>query len=120
GFHSLISGAALTNAGTISMPAGSGIRYLRVPLINKAGATVTVGAADARQDSATTTTNSGTFTVPAGGSFALSSNAVFNQSAGTLTDNGFFGVFSATFNQKGGAESGHPIVVQSSTLNDLV
>jgi hypothetical protein len=71
------SGASLGTSGT------SNTAYLRVPVTNQAGGTVTIGAADTRQDSNTATSNAGTFQVANGGHLTLSGSSTLT-GAGTL------------------------------------
>jgi hypothetical protein len=121
GQYSLIDGAGpLTNHGTYQTLQGAsgGVRYLRIPLINAAGATVSIGAADTRQDTGSTATNNGVFKVAAGGGLSMTGGSTFNNNAGTMpiaatgsvTGNG------VTFNQGGTTVTGGPVTLYGSNL----
>ncbi len=107
------SGGTYSTSGTSTNPA-----YMRIPVTNDTGGTVSLGAPDTTQDNGTLTTNSGSFSVTAG-TYALSSSAAFTQSAGTLTITGAMNFnASGTFTASGGAESGNPVTVTSGTIAD--
>ena len=59
-----------------------------MPITNKAGGTVTIGAPTTNQDDDTLTTNSGTFTVSSGAGYTLTGGSSFKDSTGTLTVTG--------------------------------
>jgi len=116
-----VSGDVLTNNGTLQTVAGAGgTRFLRMDVMNAAGGTVLVGATDSRFDQTYTFTNNGSFTVSPGGGFSTNGSATFTQSGGTLANNGSMDVISTTFNQTGGNDSGHAVIMQNTTLNDAV
>ncbi len=102
-----------TTSGTSSNPA-----YIRVPVTNESGGTVSLGAPDTDQDNGTLTTNSGSFTVTAG-TYDISSSGGFTQSAGTLVATGSMQFNSSgTFTASGGAESGGPVGFTGGTIAD--
>ncbi len=107
-------GSLITTAGA----SGSSAAYIQAPVTNQAGGTVTIGAASTQANDDTLTTNAGTFMVATGGNLSLSSNSSFTQSAGTLTLNGPMTESSGTFTESGGAESGDPVALSSTTLAD--
>jgi uncharacterized protein YlxW (UPF0749 family) len=109
------SGGALSTSftGTGDVPA-----YIETPLTNQAGGTVTIGAADTRQDQSTLTTNSGTFSVASTANLAITGGGSFTDAAGTLTLTGTMSQTNGTFTQSGGTESGHPVNVNDLTLAD--
>ncbi len=108
------SGGALATSG----PTGSDIAYIRTPVTNQTGGTVTIGAPTTNQDSETLTSNSGTFTVASTGNLALSGSSTFTDSAGTLTVTGTFSESTGTFTQSGGTVSGTVDLSGSATLAD--
>ena len=118
----LIEGDALTVAsgGVFSTSGGTGSAqaFIRVPLTNQAGGTVTLGAPNTTQDNGTLTTNSGSFTVTSTGNLAMSSSSSFTQSAGSLTVAGTLSESSGTFTQSGGTESGKAVTLSGGTLAD--
>src|ERR1700681_4660075 len=123
GFANIVgSGAGLTVAsgGTLStaLVASSQPAYIETPVTNQSGGTVTIGAADTRQDFGTLTTNSGAFTVASGGTLALSTGSSFTDAAGTLTVTGTLSETGGTFTQSGGTESGNPVALNTATLAD--
>ena len=83
--YAILSGSPLTLAAGASLGTSgtSNTAYLRVPVTNQAGGTVTIGAADTRQDSNTATSNAGTFQVANGGHLTLSGSSTLT-GAGTL------------------------------------
>ena len=83
--YAILSGSPLTVAAGASLGTSgtSNTAYLRVPVTNQAGGTVTIGAADTRQDSNTATSNAGTFQVANGGHLTLSGSSTLT-GAGTL------------------------------------
>ena len=108
------SAASLTSSNSgASQPA-----YLRVPITNKAGGTVKLGAPINNQDSSTLTSNSGTFTVASGAQFNVAGGSSFTNAAGKLTVNGGFAENSGTFTASGGIEAGNPVIITSATLAD--
>ncbi len=123
GFAMLTGGNGITVAsgGALSTTGASNTAYLRTPITNQSGGTVTIGAATTNQDSTTLTTNSGTFSVPSGGGYNLTGNSTFTDSAGTLTltGSGSMTQDDGTFTQSGGSESGNPVTVDGgATLAD--
>jgi hypothetical protein len=105
------SGGSWTTSGTGSTA------YIRVPVTNDAGGTVSLGAAATDQDSTTLTSNAGTFSVPSG-TYALSGSSTFTQSGGTLSLTGTMTENSGTFTASGGAESGNPVDMTGGTVAD--
>ncbi|HXQ61646.1 MAG TPA: hypothetical protein VN796_04880, partial [Acidimicrobiales bacterium] len=83
-------GVTVDSGGTLSTvgAAGSSNAYIRTPVTNLSGGTVTIGAPSTNQDSNTLTTNSGSFTVSAGATLALGGSSSFTSSAGTVTVTG--------------------------------
>ncbi len=114
------SGLTVASGGTLSTLAGSGNQaYLRTPITNQSGGTVTIGAPNTDQDSNTLTTNSGSFTVSSGAGYTLSGGSSFTDSAGTLAVTGSMTQNGGTFTQSGGTESGNAVQVEgSATLTD--
>ncbi len=113
-------GVTVDAGGTLSTTAaaGSSPAYIRTPVTNQTGGTVTISAPDTRQDQSTLTTNSGSFTVSAGATLAVSGTGSFTSSAGTLTVTGTLSENSGTFTESGGAESGNPVTLSGGTLTD--
>ena len=117
--NAFLTGGTITNSGTLStVQDNGGARYIRENVVNNAGATVSLGANLNYFDQGYTFTNKGSLTVAAGTVFETNGNAVFTESGGTITNGGTFYAVSTTFNQTSGSESGNPIVLQSTTLND--
>jgi fibronectin-binding autotransporter adhesin len=85
--YALLSGSPLdvASGGALSTSGVGSPAYLRVPVAVAAGGTVTIRAADSRQDTGTATTNAGVFQVMNGGALALSGSS-------TLSGAGTFGV----------------------------
>jgi hypothetical protein len=118
------AGVTFTNDGTFNTVAdGANVDYIEINLTNNG--TVNIGSSHTVQDHNTTTTNAGTFNIAAvngsvpAGSLALSGQAVFTDSSGTLVDNGTLTLNNSTFNQSGAVESvGTVALSNSSTLND--
>ena len=101
------SGGVLSTRGTTTNPA-----YLRVPITNQSGGTVTIGASTTDQDSNTLTTNDGTLQVSDGGHLSLSGGS-------TLTD-GSSGVIGVTVDGNTDTTSGisgSGVTVTGSTLS---
>jgi fibronectin-binding autotransporter adhesin len=129
GGYSILAGSGtLTNSGhlnTIQGGGGGNIRYLRMSISNAAG-TLDIAAPDTRQDQGTVTSNSGTVTVepppPGGvsGGLSLSGGSSFVNNAGVVTNGGTFSVTGGTFMQRSGSESGNPVFLNGSTLDDDV
>ena len=94
-----------------TVPGSTNEAYLRVPITNKAGGTVTIGAPTTNQDADTLTTNSGTFTVSSGAGYTLTGGSSFKDKTGTLTVSGVMTQDNGTFTQSGGTESGNPVTV---------
>jgi hypothetical protein len=119
-FAQLIGSSTLTNNGSFStVQDGGGTRYVEVPLTNAGTGTVTISAADTRQDNGTLTSNSAAFTVASGGSMALTGGSSFTNSAGTLTATGTFTETGGTFTESGGNEAGaNPAVIWNATMVD--
>jgi hypothetical protein len=119
----------LANNGHLNTVAGgSGTRFIVLEgLDNAAGGTVDI-AGPTVDDSCGFMTNESTFTVEAGGSLTLIRGPGFQNSGGSLTNNGAFTVSRGggnfcsgalcTFFQRGGTESGHPVVIEGATLDD--
>ena len=80
------------------MNAGANTAYLRTPITNDAGGTVTIGAATTNQDNGTADSNSGTLQVLNGGHLSLSGGSTL-----TTTSTGTLGV---TVNGTAGGISG--------------
>ncbi len=115
------AGSSLTNTGTLkTVQAGGGIRYLRLNITNAAGGTVDIAGADTRLDAAYTFTNNGAFTVEASAGFAISNGGAFTNLAGSMTNNGAFSQIGSTFTQRGGSESGNPVLLKGGVLDDDV
>jgi hypothetical protein len=121
GYYALIGGPPITNKGTLSTTVGNGgQRYLRSNITNATTGHITIGGFDTRIDASTTTINNGTFTVASTGGLSVSGGtAIFTQAAGTLTNSGSLTLNGVTFNNNGGATSGHSPVLLNSSLNDL-
>jgi hypothetical protein len=125
GYSNLRGPGALTNTGHLNtIVGGGGARYLRLNIGNSAGGTVDI-AADTRQDAAdvgaTTFVNNGAVTVEApNGSLGLSGGSAFTNTAGTIANADVFGVTGGTFTQRDGTETGNPVLLNSSTLDDDV
>jgi PKD domain len=120
--YTILSGAGSVTVGSggnfSTSGASTNAAYIRVPLTNDAGGTVSLGAPDTDQDDGTLTTNSGSFSVTAG-TYALTASSGFTQSAGTLTVTGAMDFnASGTFTAAGGAESGNPVTVTAGTIAD--
>jgi fibronectin-binding autotransporter adhesin len=106
------------SGGTLSSSGSGNPVYIRVPLTNNTGGTVSLGATTTDQDNGTLTTNNGSFSVPAG-TYTLSSSSSFTQSGGTLTATGAMDFYaSGTFTASGGAESGNAVAVTGGTIAD--
>ena len=108
------SGVTVQNKGVLTtVQDGGGARHIRANVTNMTGATVTIGAADTRQDAGTTTTNDGSFTVSSGNVFSVAGSSAnsFAQMAGTLAINGVMTVNGATFIQSGGTGSGSAVTL---------
>ncbi len=124
GGYSVLRGPGLlTNTGHLNtIVGGGGIRYLRLNITNGAGGTVHIAAPDTRQDSVdvgpTTFTNNGTITIDAVAGLALSGGASFVNNGGAVTNNGAFRVSGGTFTQRSGSQSGNPVLLSGSTLDD--
>ena len=89
GGYAMLSGAGpltVASGGNLSTVAGSSsAAYLRTPITNDAGGTVTIGAPNTQQDSDTITSNSGTVQVLNGGQLALSAGSTLvNSSTATV------------------------------------
>ena len=95
------SGGTLSTSGSTTNPA-----YLRVPITNESGGTVSLGASVNDQDSDTLTTNDGSFSVLTNGSLTLSGSSSFTQAAGSLSVGGTLTQDGGTFTQTGGTLSG--------------
>ena len=126
GSDSFLTGSTslLTNDGIFKIlnTSPNANMFVRVPVTNDSGGTVSIGSPNTFQDGfngATTTTNSGTFIITAAGKLTVSSNA-FTNLGGTLTNNGTLTVKnSSTFTQRGGTESGNAVVLTlGATLDD--
>ena len=115
-----LAGAPLTNKGTFSVlnsTSGTVSEDITCDLTNSAGATVSISNSDTTMTgNDTTTTNSGNFTIASPGS--LASQDTFTQAAGTLDNEGSLSVSAATFNQNGGKQTGHAVLLTNTTLND--
>jgi hypothetical protein len=108
----ILSGTGLTVAsgGTLSTsgPSGSDIAYIRTPVTNQTGGTVTIGAPSTNQDQGTATSNAGTLTVTDTGELTLSgSSTVTNTGTLDVTVNGPAGT---------GGISGPGVTITGSTL----
>jgi len=124
-----VRGVTLTNSGTLkTVVGGGGNRYLRINLVNAPGGAVDLAGptmANAGGGSATLT-NNGSFTIDPSGSLTFTHGAgndtvSFTNSGGSLTNNGDFTfINSGTFTERGGSESGNPVVLKGSTLDDDV
>jgi hypothetical protein len=79
----LLSGVGLTVAsgGVLATQGGSSNAYLRTPITNQAGGTVTIGAPTTVQDEGTLTANSGTLQVASGGLYTLSGGSTLTSSS---------------------------------------
>jgi hypothetical protein len=109
---------SLTNTGTFKTVQGSGgPRYVWANLTNAAAGTVQIANNDTRQSQATVTNNSGAWNMPSGGVYSVSSGATFNNIAGTMsiTDPLALNVNSSTFQQKGTAITGGPVLLRSNS-----
>jgi hypothetical protein len=70
---------------TIAGGSGSQPAYIYTPVTNKAGGTITIGAASTLQDDDSVTSNAGIFQVSNGGQFALSDSSTLSDTAsGTI------------------------------------
>ncbi len=109
----------LTNDGTLNTVTGSGgVRYLRSNLTNDG--TVNIDSAKTESDGGdglTTTTNDGTFTIASGGSYVLNGGS-FDNAGGTIGNGGTLEMESYTFTERGGSETGNPVIIDSATLDD--
>ena len=86
--------AMVSGGGTLTVASGGNLAtvgpstneaYLRTPITNQSGGTVTIGAPTTHQDSDTITANSGTLQVINGGQLALSGGSTLtNTSTATL------------------------------------
>ena len=122
GEYALLEGpstATVTNDGTLTTVAGSGgIRYLRSNLTNDGTVTIDSAATESDGgDGVTTTTNDGTFTVAATGSYILS-GASFDNAGGSIANSGTLEQDANTFTQRGGTETGTPVIIDNATLDD--
>ena len=119
GFAEVSGGTDLeiASGGTLSTAGASSIAYLRAPITNDSGGTVTIGAATTNQDEGTLTTNSGSFTVSSSGGYTIT-NGGFTSSAGSLTVTGSMLENGGTFTQSGGTESGNAVELENATLAD--
>jgi hypothetical protein len=120
GNYSMISGAGtLTNLGTFqARQHNGGTRYIRVNVVNTTSGTTDIADFDTRIDSATSFVNNGAMTIGSGSLALSATGASFTQAAGTLAVPGSFSVSNGTFTMAGGTQSGHAVVLSSSTLND--
>ena len=115
----MINGGTLVNDGTFSTVQDAGsTRYLRSNITNNG--TVSIGSASTVFDQTYTLTNNGTFGVSAGAGLSISCNGgtVFDQTAGTVTNNGSLYMDCGSWNQSGGTLTGNPVVLQAVTLTD--
>ena len=112
--------AMVTGTGSLTVTSGANLAtiagstneaYLRVPITNDVGGTVTIGAPTTDQDSNTLTTSSGTFTVSSGAGYTLTGSSSFTHSAGTLTVTGSMTQDDGTFTQTSGDIAGNPVTV---------
>jgi hypothetical protein len=112
--------AMVTGTGSLTVTSGANLAtiagstneaYLRVPITNDVGGTVTIGAPTTDQDSNTLTTSSGTFTVSSGAGYLLTGSSSFTHSAGTLTVTGSMTQDDGTFTQTSGDIAGNPVTV---------
>src|SRR5438128_2056198 len=115
----------MTNGGHLNTVAGGGgSRYWRLSVTNGPGAAIDLAGPtlqDGGGGGSTRTTNSGTFVVDATGSLAIGGGGnpqFFVNSGGSITNNGAFSTSSSTFTQRGGTESGNPIVLGNVTVLD--
>ncbi len=80
--YAMVSGGslAINSGGNLSVNAGRPTTaYLRTPIKNKTGGTVTIAAPTTNQDNNTLTTNQGTFSVSSGGGYTLSGGSSFTR-----------------------------------------
>ena len=117
------AGGGLTNSGLLKTVQGGGnTRYLRLNITNAANGTVDIAAADTKQDGAdvgpSSLINNGTLTVEAAAALALSGGSSFTNSAGAVANSGTLRVDGGKFTQRGGSESGVPVLLSGSTLDD--
>ena len=118
GFSVLAGSGTLTNSGHLNTVAGGGnIRYLRMNISNTAAGTLDIGA-PTNQDRGTQTTNSGTVSLAASGTLALTNGSSFANNGGAVSNSGTFSLSGATFVQRGGTESGNPVSLNGSVLDD--
>jgi len=112
----------LTNTGHLNTVAGGGGNRLIqfVNFLNAAGGTVDL-AAPTVDDSCGSISNNGTYVIEAGGSLSLTNGPSFSNNGGSLTNHGSVSVSGASpaaFAQRGGSESGNPVIISGSTLDD--
>ena len=119
GGFSVLSGSPLTNGGHLNTIAGGGgIRYLRLSIINTAAGTISIGTTTL-QDQGNLTTNSGSVIVEPNGNLGLTGGSSLSNIAGAVTNNGTFGMSGGgTFTQRGGTQSGNPVLLSGVTLDD--
>jgi hypothetical protein len=115
----------LTNTGHLNtVLGGGGNRYLWANVTNAPGGTIDIAGTtpqDGGGGGSTRTTNNGTLVVEATGSLAIGGGGnpmYFVNSGGSITNNGVVSTTSSTFTQRGGTESGNPIVLGNVSVLD--
>ena len=94
----------MSSGGTFSTTgvAGSAPAYIRDPIANAAGGTVSIGTPNTIEDQSTVDSSAGSFTVTSTGNLPLTGGSSFTQTGGTLAVAGVLSENGGTFTKSAG------------------